>query len=199
MASLATRAEDVRWDLSELAGGADEARTRIAELAERAAAFGERYRGRVGELDGDGLRALLDDLDELLQEQSRLEVYVSSRVNLVATDAEANDLATFARDRGAEIESSLVFFGLEWLAVDDDAAEALLAAPQLAPYEHKLRVARDEKPYVLGEPEEQALNARRPAVSAWWVLHDRQVATIEVAFDGGEGEEPHNGSRLLSC
>src|SRR5437868_2952555 len=118
MSTVATRAEDVRWELAELATDADEARTRIAALAEHAAAFGERYRGGVAELGADGLRGLLDELDELLQEQSRLEVYVSSRVNLVATDAEANDLATFARDRGAEIENSLVFFALEWLAVD---------------------------------------------------------------------------------
>jgi oligoendopeptidase F len=198
MASLATRAEDVRWDLSELAGGADDALTRTAALVERAAAFGEQYRGRVGGLDADGFRALLDELDELLQEQSRLGTYVSSRLNLAATDPEANDLATFSRDRGSEIENSLVFFELEWLAVDDEAAEALLGAPQLAPYEHRLRVAREEKPYVLSEAEEQALNARRPALTAWQALHGRQVSTIEVPFDAGEGEEPHNVSRLLS-
>ena len=198
MASVATRAEDVRWDLSELAADADDARERIAALVERAAAFGERYRGRVAELDGDGLATLLEELDELEQEHSRLGVYVSSRLNLAATDPEANDLGTLSRDRGAEVENSLVFFGLEWLALEDETAEALLASPLLAPYEHKLRVAREQKPYVLSEAEEQALNARRPAVTAWQTLHDRHVATMEVPFDGGEGEEPHNVSRLLS-
>jgi oligoendopeptidase F len=195
---MATRAEDVRWDLSELAGGADDARAQIADLVERAAAFGERYRGRIAELDADRLRALLDELDELDEDRSRLAVYVASRLNLAATDPEANDLATFGRDRGAEIENSLVFFGLEWLAVDDDAADALLASASLAPYEHKLRVAREHKPYVLSEAEEQALNARRPAIIAWQTLHDRHLATMEVPFDAGEGEEPHNLSRLLS-
>ncbi|MEN3343392.1 MAG: oligoendopeptidase [Actinomycetota bacterium] len=198
MASVATRAEDVRWDLSELAAGADDARAQIDALAEAARAFGERHRGRVAELDGPALRELLDELDELEQDASRLEVYVSSRLNLAATDPEANDLTTFSRDRVADMQNSLVFFGLEWLALDDDAAEALLCSAQLAPYAHRLRVAREEKPFVLGEAEEQALNARRGAVGAWQALHDRQVATIEVAFDGGDGEEPHNVSRLLS-
>jgi len=198
MSTLATRAEDVRWDLSELARDADGARTEIAALVERAADFGERYRGRVGELDADGLGALLDEVDQLEQDRSRLSVYVASRLNLAATDPEANDLATFGRDRGAEIENSLVFFDVEWLALDDDAAEALLGSPQLAPYEHKLRLAREHKPYVLSEAEEQALNARRPAINAWQTLHDRHVATLEVPFDAGEGEEPHNLSRLLS-
>ena len=79
-----------------------------------------------------------------------------------ATDVEANDLTTIGRDRGGDIENDLIFLGLEWIALDDDPANALLASPELAPYAHKLRVEREEKPYVLSEPEEQALNARRP-------------------------------------
>ena len=69
---------------------------------------------------------------------------------------------------------------------------------ELAPFAHKLRVERSEKPYVLSEPEEQALNARRPTVSAWQALHDRHVSTLEVPFDAGEGEQPHTISQLLS-
>ena len=61
-----------------------------------------------------------------------------------------------------------------------------------------LRVERREKPYVLSEPEEQALNARRPTVAAWQALHDRHVSTLEVPFDAGEGEQPHTISQLLS-
>ena len=57
----------------------------------------------------------------------------------------------------------------------------------------------DEKPYVLSEPEEQALNARGPVVSSWQALHDRQVSTLEVPFDSGDGERPHTVSELLSC
>src|SRR6185312_9826024 len=77
-------------------------------------------------------------------------------------------------------------------------ADELLASDELAPYAHKLRVERQEKPYVLTEPEEQALNARRPTVSAWQALHDRHVSTLEVPFDAGEGEQPHTISQLLS-
>jgi oligoendopeptidase F len=117
---------------------------------------------------------------------------------MAAAEVEANDLATVTRDRGAEIENTLVFLGLEWIALDDDKAEQLLASPELEPYAHKLRVEREEKPFVLTEPEEQALNARRPTVSAWQALHDRHVSTLEVQFDAGEGEQPHTISQLLS-
>jgi oligoendopeptidase F len=192
--AVTARAEEVRWDLSDLCAGTDEARAQIGGLVDRTTAFGERYRGRMTELEAAELRALLDELDELEQERNRLQVYVMARLHLDTADPEANDLATFGRDRFSDIESQLVFVGVEWLVLDDARAEELLAAEELAPYEHKLRIARDEKPYVKSEPEEQALNARQPAVAAWQSLHDRHVATIEVPFRG----EPHSVTRLLS-
>src|SRR5205823_15019274 len=139
-----------------------------------------------------------DEADDLEQVLSRLQVYSYLRLSMAATDVEANDLATFSRDRGAEIENALVFLGLDWIALDDEIAEGLLASPELKPHEHKLRAARREKPYVLSELEEQALNARRPTMSAWQALHDRHVSTLEVPFDAGEGESPHTISQLLS-
>jgi oligoendopeptidase F len=192
------RAEDIRWELSDLCESADEARAQWDEVAARASDFAARYRGNVATLDAAAFRAMLDEIDELEQDVSRLHVYSHLRLSMAATDVEANDLATFTRDRVAEIENTLVFLGLEWIATDDDRAETLLADPAIAPYEHKLRVERREKPYVLSEPEEQALNARRPTVSAWMALHDRHVSTLEVPFDAGEGEEPHTISKLLS-
>jgi oligoendopeptidase F len=192
------RAEDIRWDLTDLASDAEQARTQWTELVERAQDFASRYRGRIASLDAAPLRAMLDEADELEQELSRLQVYSYLRLSMAAAEVEANDLATFSRDRGAEIENTLVFLGLEWIALDDDRADELLALPELEPYEHKLRVERQEKPYVLSEPEEQALNARRPTVAAWQALHDRQVSTLEVPFDAGEGEQPHTLSQLLS-
>ena len=198
MPGVTTSAEDVRWNLAELSPGADEARAEWAGLVARAADFAGRYRGTVAGLDAGRLCALLDECDELLQNLSRLSVYGSSRANMDAADVEATDLATFARERGAEIENELLFVDLEWILLDDEPAEALLASPELAGYAHKLRILREEKPYVLTEPEEQALNARTPAVASWSSLHDRQVATLEIPFDAGEGVRPHSVNLLLS-
>ena len=143
---------------------------------------------------------MLDEADELAQDLSRLQVYTFLRLSMDATDVEANDLTTIGRDRGGDIENDLIFLGLEWIALDDDPAEcAARVVQELAPYAHKLRVEREEKPYVLSEPEEQALNARRPVVSSWQSLHDRQVSTLEVPFDSGDGVRPHTVSELLSC
>jgi oligoendopeptidase F len=198
MSGVSTSADGVHWNLSELCTGADEARAQWSGLVERATGFAERYRGRIAALDAAGLRELLDECDLIAEDMSRLYVYGSSRVNMDAADVEANDLATFARDRGAELENQLVFVELEWIALDDGPAEALLSSPELAGYAHRLRTLREEKPYVLSEAEEQAINARDPAVSSWSALHDRQIATLEIPFDAGEGVEPHSVNVLLS-
>ncbi|MDX6470861.1 MAG: oligoendopeptidase, partial [Gaiellaceae bacterium] len=199
MATAESRSEDTRWDLSDLCASADEARSGWTSLVARAQDFAARYRGTIASLDAAGMRAMLDEADGIGEDLSRLQVYTFLRLSMDATDVEANDLTTIGRDRGADIENETLFFGLEWIALDDDAAEALIASNELVPYAHKLRVEREEKPYVLSEPEEQALNARRPVVSSWQSLHDRQVSTLEVPFDSGDGVRPHTVSELLSC
>lgn len=191
-------ATGVRWDLSDLEPDAETARREWDELLTRARDFAERRRGTVGTAGAEDLRELLDELDALHEDISRVRFYATAREHTEATDAEANDLATLARDRLADLESLLLFVELDWLALEDAEAEALLAAPELEAYAHRLRVAREEKPYVLPEGEEQALNARRPAISAWESLHGRELATLTVEFDGGAGPEPHTVDRLLS-
>jgi oligoendopeptidase F len=191
-------ASGVRWDLSDLEPDAEQARRDWDDLVARSRDFAERRRGTVGSAGPQGLRELLDELDELTQDISRVHFYATAREHTDATDSETNDLATLARDRAADLESLLLFVELEWLALDDAEADALLQAAELEPYAHRLRVAREEKPYILPEGEEQALNARRPAISAWESLHGRELATLTVDFDAGEGPEPHTIDRLLS-
>jgi oligoendopeptidase F len=196
--SSSLSASGVRWDLSDLEPDAEQARRDWDELLTRSRDFSERRRGTIGSVGAQTLRELLDELDELSQDIARVHFYATAREHTDATDPETNDLATLARDRAADLESTLLFVELEWLALGDTEADALLEATELEPYVHKLRLAREEKPYVLPEGEEQALNARRPAISAWESLHGRELATLTVEFDGGDGPEPHTIDRLLS-
>ena len=164
---------------------AEQARLDWDELLARSRDFAARRRGTVGAAGAQGLRELLDEFDALTQDISRVHFYATAREHTDAMDAETNDLATLARDRASDLESLLLFVELEWLALGDAEADALLEADELEPYRHRLQVAREEKPYVLPEGEEQALNARRPAISAWESLHGRELATLTVEFDGG--------------
>jgi oligoendopeptidase F len=154
-------AAGVRWDLSDLEPDVEQARRDWDSLLERSRAFADERRGTVGTAGPEGLRELLDELDDLTQEISRVHFYASAREHTDATDLETNDLATLARDRASDLENLLLFVELEWLALEDAEATALLESAELEPYRHRLQVAREEKPYVLPEGEEQALNARR--------------------------------------
>jgi oligoendopeptidase F len=196
--SSSLSAAGVRWDLRDLEPDAEQATRAWDDLLARARDFAERRRGTIGSAGAPALRELLDEVDELTQDASRVHFYATAREHTEAMDPESNDLATLARDRAADLESTLLFVELEWLALGDAEADALLHAGELEPYAHRLRVAREEKPYVLPEGEEQALNARRPAISAWESLHGRELATLTVEFDGGDGPEPHTIDRLLS-
>ena len=53
-------------------------------------------------------------------------------------DPERGALLSNLRERGAVIETSLLFFGLEWAAVEDASADALLADPAVEHYRHWL-------------------------------------------------------------
>jgi oligoendopeptidase F len=196
--SSSLSATGVRWDLGDLEPDAERARLEWDELLARSRDFAERRRGTVGRAGAPALRELLDELDELAQDISRVHFYATAREHTEAMDPETNDLVTLARDRASDLESLLLFVELEWLALDDAEADALLEAAELEPYVHRLRVSREEKPFVLPEGEEQALNARRPAISAWESLHGRELAVLTVEFDGGDGPEPHTIDRLLS-
>ena len=59
------------------------------------------------------------------------------------------------RERNTQIETELLFFDLEWAALDDETAEQLLADEALAHYASVLRSERRYRPYLLSEPEEK--------------------------------------------
>ena len=61
------------------------------------------------------------------------------------------------RERSATLQTTLLFFDLEWNEVDDERAEELLAADELAFCRHYLRMERRYRPHQLTEPEERIL------------------------------------------
>ena len=61
--STELQAEDIRWDLTDLAPDAETARSQWTALVERAQDFASRYRGRIGSLDAASMRAMFDALE----------------------------------------------------------------------------------------------------------------------------------------
>ena len=90
-------------------------------------------------------------------------------------------------EKGAALDTQLLFFGLELAALDDDAADALLAGAELERWRHWLRSVRKFRPYVLTEPEEKILTEKSVSgFSAWDRLYDELLGAIKVDLDGTE-------------
>ena len=74
---------------------------------------------------------------------------------------------------------------LEWLEVDDDRADALLADERLAFCAHHLRTVRASRPHRLGEEAEQVdIQRSLTGVSAWGRLFDELTSAIRTDLDG---------------
>ncbi len=194
-----TLASGVRWDLSPLFESTDAARAAIAPALERARRFEARWRGRLTSISPDEMAEALAELGEIENALSRISSYAMLRKAVDVTSEENRDLGAAVEQGLVEAANTLRFFELEWLALDDQSARALVDSPQLARDRHQLLVQRRFRSHVLSEPEERALGERDPAaVSAWQTLYAQTTSTIEVPFDGGDGEQPHTIDRLLA-
>ena len=85
------------------------------------------------------------------------------------------------QEKGTAIETALLFFHLEWAALDDARADELLATDGLDFARHHLRTARRYRPHLLSEPEEKILAEKAlSGRSAWARLFEEQTAAITV-------------------
>ena len=102
-------------------------------------------------------------------------------------DPERGALLSKLRERAAAIETSLLFFGLEWAGAEDDAAEAALADPASEHYRHWLASVRRYRPYLLSEPEEKIVTEKSVSgVGAWSRLYSELLSSLRVTLDGEE-------------
>ncbi|MDE3130765.1 MAG: M3 family oligoendopeptidase, partial [Acidobacteriota bacterium] len=190
------------WDLEPIVDGEGDAGVEqlLDEALARGAGFAEAYTGNVGSLDGDGLRDAMLELAEILQLVDRAGSYAMLRFTTDTADPARGALLQRVQERGTELETQLLFFELEWAALDDDRAEAVLSSgADLEFCAHHLRSARRYRPHLLSEPEER-LMAEKSLTSgaAWTRLYGELVAAIRVRSGGEEVPLDMALSNLLS-
>ena len=79
------------------------------------------------------------ELEEIFDKVGRAGSYASLWFTVDTADPERGALLQQVQERGAEIETSLIFFELEWNELPDEQAEALLEADELEFCRHHLR------------------------------------------------------------
>ena len=177
------------WDLAPLvdAEGDDGARRLLEEAATRAEAFAASYAGRVAELDADGLRDAMRELASISELAGSAASYASLRFSTDTADPARGALLAHVQEQSTAISTNLLFFELEWAALDDADAEALLDAADLDFCRHYLRSARRYRPHLLSEPEERILAEKSIASEAAWErLFSELVSAVRVQLDEEE-------------
>jgi len=193
--------EHVHWELADLLDGAGPERVDelLDESIARAERFAERYRGALATIDAAGLREAMTELGEIHDLSGRAGSYAGLLFATDTTDPRRGALLQRVQERGTALEQLLLFFDLEWAALDDERAEELLAADGLDFVRHYLRTARRYRPHLLSEPEERILSEKAlSAHSAWTRLFAEQTAAIEVALGDEKLTLDMALSRLMS-
>ena len=189
MSTVTTGAEAVEWNLGDLYDGPDDPRieSELEESHTAAKAFRERFRGKLGELSAAELNDAVAELERIESSSTRVETYARLRQAADSTDQARGALVQRVRERNTQIETELLFFDLEWSALDDDVAERLLADPAIERYAQVLRSQRRYKPHQLSEPEEK-ISAEKSltGVSAWGRLFNELVSDLSVSLDGND-------------
>jgi oligoendopeptidase F len=190
------------WDLTPIVNGEGAAgvESMLDEALERAARFAETYVGKIATIDADGLREAMLELAVIGELVDRAGSYAMLEFTTDTADPARGALLQKVQERGTQLETQLLFFELEWAALDDDQAEALLNADvDLQFCAHYLRSARRYRPHLLTEPEEKVMAEKSLASSSAWArLFGEQVSAIRVDVDGDEAPLDMALSSLLS-
>jgi oligoendopeptidase F len=193
---------EAEWDLDPLVygEGPEGVERMLADASGRASALAEHLVGRVAELDSSGLAAAMHEVEAINDLIGRAASYASLWFSTDTADPRRGALLQRVQEGGTDIETKLLFFELEWAALEDDRVEELLAAESLDFCRHYLRSARRYRPHLLSEPEEKILAEKAiSSQGAWARLFGEQVAALRVELGGEEVTLDVALSRLLSA
>ncbi len=176
--------ERTAWDLEPLVDGEGEAgvERRLEEALTRAKAFAERYAGKLSELDGPtSLAEAMGELAAIYELVGRAGTYAGLRFSTDTADPANGALLQRVQERETAIETTLLFFELEWAALPEERAEELLADEALDNCRHHLRNVRRYREHLLSEPEEKVLSEKSlTGATAWARLFEELTSAIEV-------------------
>src|SRR4051794_18369247 len=186
--------QQTEWDLDPLVDGrgAEGVKERLARADELATAFAERYQGKVSGLDADGLLEAMKTVVEMYEEVDRGASFAYLRFSTDTADPERGALLQLVQERGTAIETKVLFFELEWAALDDARADELLADERLGFARHYLEKARRYRPHLLSEQEERIVAEKSvTGRGAWTRLFSEVTSAITVRLPevAQEGED----------
>jgi len=177
--------QQTAWDLAPLVEGEGQegVARRLSEAFERAKAFSARYAGKLAELDGPRLGEAMRELARIYELVARAGYYAALRFATDTADPANGALLQRVQEQETAIQTTLLFFELEWAALADKRAEQLLADEGLDFCRHHLHNVRRYRDHLLSEPEEKILAEKSlTGAGAWTRLFEELASAIEVTL-----------------
>jgi oligoendopeptidase F len=185
--AVETGAEHVEWDLSDLYESEDDPQlaSDLDEAKAAAADFRTRFAGRIGELSGAELAEATAELESVVSSMRNIALFARLRFDADTSDEARARFLAKTEEEATALDNELRFFELEWAALEDDAAESVLEAPELGHFANFLRAQRRFRPHLLSEPEER-ISAEKSisGITAWGRLYSDLLSQIRVQHDG---------------
>jgi len=182
-------AAGITWDLGDLYDRPDDPRIErdLGDLKQRAVAFERRFRGTVAgeERSAGALHAALAEIEAIYEGLVAVLAYAGLAFAADTRPPAHGALLARAREAATDIRAHLMFLELEWAALPDEAAAALLKDEALDPYRHHLVRERDFAPHRRPEGEERILELKaNTGHRAFSRLFDQTMSRLRVAVAG---------------
>lgn len=188
------------WDLTDLypSRTSPDLEEDLQSSASGAKDFSKKYKGKLADLDGAGLAAVIAKYEALEEVMGRVMSFAYLVYAGDMSDPEIGKFFQTMQERVNGISTDLLFFTLELNRIDDDKLQVLYADGGLKRYKPWLDNVRALKPFQLSDEIETLLHEKDIAGrSAWVRLFDETMAGLR--FDmGGEKLPSQEVLHLLS-
>jgi len=179
-----TGAEDIVWDLSVFYQSLDDPQMEadIARLTELVDAFQARWRGKIDEMNAADFVSAYEAMEAIYDLRGRLGSFAFLNFSTDTGDTDYQAAVAHIEELESALSQKMVFFDLEWNALADEQASAILDDPAVAQYRYYLEAERRYRPYNLSEAEEQIIIEKSVTGSAAWTRFFTQL-TSAFRFD----------------
>ena len=176
------------WDLSDLYASEDAAELQadLIWLKHSCIDFSNDYEGKLAQLNADEMLKAVERYEAIDIIAGRIMSFAGLRYYQLTTDPERAKFMSDMQDKLTEHTTKLVFYGLEFNRLDEEALSKLLSQnTALARYKPVFDRMRAMKPYQLSDEMEKFLHDQSVVgATAWNRLFDETIASLVFTIDG---------------
>ncbi|MDA9336625.1 M3 family oligoendopeptidase [Planktomarina temperata] len=176
------------WDLSDLYASEDAAELQadLTWLKQSCIDFSNDYEGKLAQLNADEMLKAVERYEAIDIIAGRIMSFAGLRYYQLTTDPDRAKFMSDMQDKLTEHTTKLVFYGLEFNRLDEEALSKLLSQnTALARYKPVFDRMRAMKPYQLSDEMERFLHDQSViGATAWNRLFDETIASLVFTIDG---------------